>query len=147
MYIFLFSYFTSFTDHFVKFWVANKLSMRSLTWCLYRSVICSECHVLMFTWKHAKFYCSYFLWALYVSLSSYLMIIVKFNIFPVRLHDIKQRWNWTKDVSFFTSKIWRNFSITSQLRLGPFLRDAAHFVFYKYKNIWFKSRCIMNESF
>ena len=28
-------------------------------------------------------------------------------------------------VNFFTAKIWHHFSITSQLRLGPFLRGAA----------------------
>ena len=28
-------------------------------------------------------------------------------------------------LNFFTTKIWSHFSITSQLRLGPFLHDAA----------------------
>ena len=56
-----------------------------------------------------------------ISLSKYLVLILKFYTVPVRLHDVTNFLNHetlqSKHVTkFFTAKIWRHFSITSQLR-------------------------------
>ena len=48
------------------------------------------------------------------------------SAFALRQKHFKP-WNFFKQthVDFFTTKIWRHFSITSQLCLGPFLCDLA----------------------
>ena len=58
------------------------------------------------------------IWASYVSPSKYLVLILKFYTIPVRLHNIKTVLNRnglsSKHMSIFV-KIWRHFSITSEL--------------------------------
>ena len=43
-------------------------------------------------------------------------------------------------VYLFTAKIWRHFSITSQLCLGPFLRGAAHLRMSVFLGLWEMNR-------
>ena len=61
------------------------------------------------------------IWISYIPLSNYLVLILNYYTVPVRLHDNTNFFNHetlqSKHVSkFFTAKIWRHFSITSQLR-------------------------------
>ena len=61
------------------------------------------------------------IWISYISLSNYLVLILKCYAVPVRLRNVTNFLNLetlqSKHVSkFFTAKIWRHFSITSQLR-------------------------------
>ena len=78
------------------------------------------------------FLISFCIWTLYVSLSDYLVLILKFYTVLVCLHDVRHffnhKWHSSKHVSnIFTEKIWYPFSIMSQLRYqGPFLRDMTH---------------------
>ena len=63
----------------------------------------------------------FYIWIAYISLSNYLVLSLKFYTVPVGLRDVTNFLNHetlqSKHVSnFFTTKIWRHFSITSQLR-------------------------------
>ena len=66
----------------------------------------------------------------YLSHSTCLAEILKFYTIPMFkqavTNFVNQKAFSSKHVStFFTAKVWRRFLITSQLRLGPFLRGAA----------------------
>ena len=71
--------------------------------------------------KHMSSFLLCCIWMLYVSLSDYFVLILKYFTVSVRLHSVRHVLNYetlsSKHVwKFFTGKIWRHFSIMSQLR-------------------------------
>ena len=85
--------------------------MESITWYICSSIICSKCHVVMFTKRHAPIYLINFVYEHHnVSLDIYSVLILKFYTVLVRFYDAKIVVNkkvlTSKHVSiFFTAKI------------------------------------------
>ena len=72
-------------------------------------------------WLYKILFRLFCIWTSYVSLSDYKVLILKIYTVPVRLHGVtnffkpESTFKQTR-VDFFTAKIWRHISITSQLR-------------------------------